>query len=837
VLRRAWRRLWATPIFTVFAVGSVALGVGVTTAIYAVVASLTGSSLAIPHGDRVGLVVGSDPLDGRRLSWRSVISRADLEDLRRTGGAFQDAAVSARFVQSVVAPSTAEVASGEAVTGNYFSLLGLAPSRGRLIQPGDDAAPSRIAVLGYHYWRTRFGGDPGALGQILRIGGEPFEIVGVGPQEFSGLTDRIQSATAVFVPFGSTTMFPNSAAPPEDPTDRRRRQLSVLVPLATDDATSQLAEQARAVGKRLDAAFPIDMRLSPDAAPQRIARAWSVRSIEEASRQADRAFFARSELMVLALVALVLVVACTNLANLVLARASGRHYELTVRRALGAPRLRLVLEELVETGILAALGAAGAFVIGRTLIVWFSGVSLPVSQAMVIQLEPNVTAATLFVASGSVLASLAVFGLAPALQITRDQLRPSLSTDGGTGGHFQWRARRRLISLQVAISLSFFLIAAFAVRIVLGERTRASGIDVDRLAVGVLNLRLPPWDETSSRAAVDRLLALTPSQPDIESLAVTSGMPFGTTFTPIAGLSRPDQPDLPGRKQYVHAMWLTATPSVFRTFGVGLVRGRGFTEHDVAGTDAVAVLSEHTAHQVFGTADPVGRQMLLRNVLNMTERDVSATLTVIGVAADTDTQHRYSRDIGTVYVPLAQHFEPLLTIAARTTGDPSRLGGSLRALAQRADPDLVVDRPLPAALVVTGAYVLVDVVSRVAGGLAVLALVLSMAGLFGVLSHLVSRRTREMGLRMALGADPGRIRRLILGDGLRPVFVGIGIGWVVGLLVRLLLRAAYDTALSGTDLIVFGLAPLPILAAAAAACYWPARRASRVAPNEALREL
>jgi ABC-type antimicrobial peptide transport system permease subunit len=187
-------------------------------------------------------------------------------------------------------------------------------------------------------------------------------------------------------------------------------------------------------------------------------------------------------------------------------------------------------------------------------------------------------------------------------------------------------------------------------------------------------------------------------------------------------------------------------------------------------------------------------------------------------------------------VPLAQHFEPVLVLLGRTAGDPAGLVTTLRSLAQRADPDLVLDRASTAALAVTGMYVLVDVVSRLAGALAALALGLGMVGLFGVLSHLVSRRTREMGLRMAVGADPRQIRLLVLGDGLQPVGSGLAMGYLLAAGVRLLVRVAYNSPLSAGDALVFLLAPLPIVAAAILASYWPARRASRVHPNAALRD-
>jgi hypothetical protein len=269
---------------------------------------------------------------------------------------------------------------------------------------------------------------------------------------------------------------------------------------------------------------------------------------------------------------------------------------------------------------------------------------------------------------------------------------------------------------------------------------------------------------------------------------------------------------------------------------VRIIRGRAFDERDGTGTARVAVLSEAAARDLFGTADAVGRELLIRTQQGLDDSRVSP-VTVIGVASDTDTQTRFSRDAGTVYLPLAQHFERGLLLVGRTAGEPMDIVLPLQRLARDADPDLVVDRLGPAAPQIAGAYVLVGVISRVAAGLAVLAMVLAMAGLFGVLSHLVARRTREMGVRMALGADAGRIRSLVMGDGLRPVVGGIAIGLIVGALVRFLLSRTYQSPVSMEDVLVFAAAPVPILLSGLVACYWPARRAARVDPNTALREL
>lgn len=837
MFRRAWRRLRAAPIFTAFAVASIALGVGVTTAIYSVVASLTDVTMNVPNGHRVAALSGLSTISARP-AWRAAIARADFFDLQQASATWKDAAVSASFAQSLVTPSQSELISGEAVNSAYFRMLELLPAAGRLLQAADDASPTRIAVLSHRFWRTRLGADPAVVGSTVRIGGQPFEIVGVAPEAFGGLIDRLGAYTAVWVPIGATAMFPSNASPPEDPQDRRRQQLSVLISLPSGSAASALAQEVHAIGARLDAQFPLALRFSDDGAPQKVARNWTVRSIDEINREAE-AQFGRGRTLVMALVALVLVVACTNLANLVLARASGRLHELAVRRALGASRARLILEELAETGLIAALGGLGAFVVGRALMVWFGSASLPVADTLVLQITPRFDATTAGVAAGSLLGSLVIFGLAPAIQVTRVPLRAQLATDGGATGRLRWRARRRLIALQVAISLAFTLVAAFAVRVAVGERLRSSGIDVGNLAIGFLNFRMQPWTETRAREAIDRLLALAPSQSGIEAVAVSSGVPFGTNYTPHAEVGLPSLASTNGDNGFSYAPLVAATPTIFRVLGVEIAAGRAFGPEDVQGSTPVIVLSRRTARDVFGqdTAAVVGRQVALRLGLRSVGDGDVRLVTVIGVAADTDTQHRYSRNSGAVYVPLSQHYEPTLSMVARTDGDPADLIPVMKTLARRADPDLVVDRPATAAMALTGAYVLIGVISRTAGSLALLALVLAMAGLFGVLSHLVSRRTREMGLRIALGADPSRIRKLVLADGLRPVVAGIVLGAAAGLIARMLIASAYASPISAGDIVIFVAAPIPILLAAVGACYWPARRASRVDPNEALREL
>jgi putative ABC transport system permease protein len=595
-----------------------------------------------------------------------------------------------------------------------------------------------------------------------------------------------------------------------------------------------MAAEVAAIGVRLDTAFPVEAARAEGADAQVKPRRWSVRTLEAVDREMEGRFLT-AELAITSIVGLVLVVACTNLANLVLARGSSRVHEIAVRRALGASRARVVADQLAESVLLAAMGAVGAFLVTRSLLVWFGGANLPIGPGVVTQLDPRLDLPTLTLAALSVLASLVVFGLAPALQLTRAQLRPALSGEGGSTSHVQWRTRRTLIAVQVMISLSFFLIAAFAVRMVSDERAQPSGIDVDRLAMGRLGFYAPQWNEPAIREMVDRLQAVDGSQPGLESVTVMSGMPFGTTYTPGANVTTTDKPFLSGRQGYPSAMLISATPSVFATLGVPIVKGRGFDARDSAGSQPVAVLSGATARQLFGTTDVVGRECLLSPFWAYSESPDVTTVVVIGIAGDTDTTQRGLRRNGVIWVPLAQRFSSTLVLVGRTSGDPAALVPTLKALVKRADPDLALDAASTAALTVTGLSVLLGIVSELAGWLAVLALALGMAGLFGVMSHLVSRRTREMGVRVALGAEPQEIRALILRDGLQPVASGLTMGYLIAAAVRLLIRSGYQSPLTMNDAVVFVLAPLPILVAAFLACYWPAKRASGVDPNVALR--
>jgi predicted permease len=822
-LRLAARRLWATPLFLVFAVVSLALGIAVTTAVYSVLYSIFWQPLDVTDPQRLMFVTG--PISGSgRLGWRGLMSRPDFRDLNDGQSSFSDLAASLPLSQSLVSDRVSEIVDGESVSGNYFRTLGIQAVMGRTIQPADDTAVASVVVISHRLWRHRFGADPGIVGRSVRIGSRVFEIVGVMPESFTGLQRAQGLSASMWIPTRAAEQFANRAA--VDPADRDRRQLSVLGRLKPGRTAQNAAAELAAIGNRLDAALPLHNVLHDGRRPV-IPRRWSGALVNDRNLDAPPV---RVDVLILGLVALVLVVACTNLANLMLARGTMRQHEIAVRRALGATRWRLVRELCIEGVIIATLGGVAALLVTRVLLVVMT-VELPIPRGT-FSLESRLNLPALIVASGTLLLSLLVFGLEPAIQLTRRSVAVDLAGGSGTAGTPRSRRQRTLIRWQVAISTCFFLVAAVLGRILVAEVRSDPGIALNNLALATVHFTFQGWDEARARRALDVAVDAARDEPGIESVSVSSGMPFGLSMTPYADLSTPDKPIVrPGRYEGGHV--LASTPEIFRTLGVQIVRGRPFDLRDDAGARPVVVVSEHGARMLFGSVDAIGREVLVQ----VWGRPPAKTFTVVGVARDTDTDRRMSRSGATLYVPLAQHYEPNLALVARTSGDPAAAARMLQMAVRKADPDLGTGTAGPATMLLAGQFVAARVGGMLAGTLGLLTLVLAMVGLYGVQTHIVMRRTREVGVRMALGATDNQIERMVLLEGFRPVLSGLVLGLTFGVIARLGLRALIAAAIEIFDPIAFSVIPIVLFAAAFLACYLPARRAARVDPNVALRHL
>jgi putative ABC transport system permease protein len=531
-------------------------------------------------------------------------------------------------------------------------------------------------------------------------------------------------------------------------------------------------------------------------------------------------------------VALVLAVACTNLANLVLARGGARQHEIAVRRALGASRLRLVREQCAESLLLATAGGLAAYVVFQGLCVLMDAefnLVLPWGGRWILAVRPVPDAKALWIATGSLLVSLVVFGLEPALQLTRSRdLRGELAAGVGVLGAPKTRRQRTLLRWQVAISAGFFVLATLFVKDTIAEARHDPGIDLTRLGVAVLNFRTQQWDEARVRRTVDRVVEEARKDQAIESVSVSTGMPLGLPAMRLT-LSQPDTATA-GESDRYGATGVAATPSLFKTIGVPILRGRGFDDRDQAAAAPVVVLSEFTARRLFGTSDAVGRSVVVQGHFRV-------TATVIGIARDTDVGYVFGETRPVVYLPLTQRYEPFLAIVARSSGDLAMAVRALRAALRQVDPDLAVEVIGTGRTVLAGASVFRRAAGVTALALGVLTLALAMVGLFGIQSHTVSHRTREIGVRLSLGASPGQIKRMVLKDGYRPVAEGLAIGLFIGVIGRAIVRAYTDLEVSVLDPWLFFVVPIPLIVAAFCACYFPAHRAAGVDPNVALRHV
>jgi predicted permease len=821
----AWRRVSSTPLFSIFAVLTLALGIGATTAIYSIIHSVLGP----PPGVRdIESIVNVYHWPGSNMAMNG-LSYGDYLDFRSRQTVFQDVTAWSPFRPSFTANGQSETSFGEIVDGSYFHVLGVNAELGRTLQPADAAPGSPLVVVISHgVLQHMFGGSPDIIGRTLKINGRNFEIVGVAPAAFCGLSGNGIIHNSLWVPLGA-----GPSPPGFDPNDRSQRWLRVKGRLRPGRTMAEAAAEIRGIGAQLDLAFPIGKDRDPRMAAFERSRKWSVRSAAEVRiDESLESIIGPMTWTIMAAVILVLLVACTNIANLMLARASGRRHELAVRLALGASRGNLVRGLLAECGIIA--GAGGVVGIGVARVCLFLlGNDMNVSIGIPLHLVPRLDFAVIVVSAFATMLALIVAGLVPALQSTRADLRSVMATDGFHGAGPRWRGRRVLIAAQVAVSVILLSITALCVSQVRQQSHANTGFEVEPLALALVDFASQGYEESRVRQIVGATLQQMANRPDVDAVAATSGLPpadlsVSLLTTPYCWLDRS------GGKDKLLAVLVAGTPGVFRTLGISIKRGRAFNESDTKASAPVIVVNETAARKLFGTDDVIGRELNFQRQRWGDKQEHPVEIRrVIGVAADYDNYH-----VESVYLPLDQHYEGFLVLSVRANQKPDRLVGPLRQSLRSVDPEVAVAQAGTGPAIVFGPSELYpQIMAGVAGALGSLALVLALAGLYGVLSHVVARRTWEVGVRMALGASPGGVIGMVLWDGLRPVIFGILAGTAVGAAARVLIQPQFARMLPQQNVIALISVPILLLTAGFAACYLPAQRAARINPNAALREL
>lgn len=819
-IRLALRRLRLAPVFTVFAVASLALGIGVSTAIYSAVRTLFWTPLGIANAEElVGITSG-------RV--RTSMSWLDFQDLRAQQTSFRTLAASSSIRTALASSHGADVIVGEAVSGEYFSVMGVIARYGRLLTPADERQSSRVAVISERFWRSHFGGDPAVVGQTVRLGGVAFEVAGVVQGPFHGLESYLPGS--VWVPITSvprlgerTSAFSLWASL----TDRRIGRFVVSGRLKTGAPVERALNEVALLGSRLDGAYPL-------AREQR--RQWTLRMHATERPESEGANTIAG--MILSSVGILLLVACSNLANLALAKGTSRSEDTAVRSALGASRWRLIREQLIESGIVVVTGGAlGLWLLSA--LVDFLTLDLPIGPGYAMAFRPDVNGTVLAASIVSMVLAAVVFGLWPAWQGTRPDVRARLGSAAGATPP-RWRLHRNLVAWQVCGCVALTLVAAMTQRIIGVVGRYLPDVPTAKLAVAQLEFSLSDKGEAEARRLVEAVSAGLRREPGIDRVVASTGMPVAYLGARNSyRVTTAEAPFDAGHDVSEFATVIGTTPGLFEVLGLALIRGRGFTDRDDAAAPRVTVINERLARTLFSSTDVVGRTVVINRSARLTAQFGSPeAFTVVGVTGNPDGSPRTSRGEAYVFVPWAQRYEPgaavMITVRAAA---PSAAVGVVRTVIRRVDPELPVSLAGTGAVVLQGPFFILRVIYGLSTALAALSLVLAMAGLFGVLSHVVLRRTREIGIRIALGADRARIFRMVLRDGLYPVAKGIVLGLTIGAGARMAVRAWVVTDISAFEPLAFILIPLPFVLAAIVACYVPAARASRVDPNVALRDL
>ncbi|MDX1384121.1 MAG: ABC transporter permease, partial [Thermoanaerobaculia bacterium] len=762
-IRYALRRLLAKPGFTATAVLSLAVGVGANAAIFSLVNALLIRDVPLADPERLVNVYLSTP----DFEY-GTLSHPDYDDLVAGSEAvFEGVATSQMVIGQTEVDGVPSTVLGEAVSGNYFEVLGVEAALGRALGPSDAVAPGAhpVVVLSHGQWQKQFGGDPEVVGQSLRLAGRPFEIVGVAPESYPGNTRGVSPA------FYASRMM-----------------IDVIQGSSRSDLENR-GNHSNMVKARLRPGVSI---AEAQGVVDGIAAHLREQEIDDWDPEGGFALIPTREVlffpaydrwlratawMLSAVVGLVLLLACTNLAGFLLAQAVDRKKEISLRLALGATRADLVAQLLAESLLLASVGGAIGVATAAALLRVPVEIEILVPVGLDLSLDATVLAYSLAI---TLLAGLAL-GLAPALQSSRPDVASTLKEEGAGGGQpGKLRLRNVLIGTQVAISTVLLVAAGLFLRSF--EKTLAADPGFGRDPAAVIGLLVPAtrFDEPQARRYLETLLDRFEAHPGVEDVGLTSRLHL-TAFSTSNGEYNVDGFDPPPGREGHGADRTIVDPGFFAAAGVRIVRGRNFDEHDLPDSTPVAIVSEVLADRFFPGADPTGRY--LRGV------DGDDDLMIVGVASDAKVRSLGEEPRSFVYYPLSQRYTGFLTVVARTSRNPDVLAAELLAIAKDHDPDFWAIRvttmerhigtmTLPARL----NAVLLTIFAGIAVSLAAI-------GLYGIVSYAVSQRTREIGIRRSLGAEGGEVVRMLMATGMRPVALGAAVGVALSLLVSRLLSS------------------------------------------------
>ncbi len=753
-IRYGLRMLRKSPGFTAIAVLTLALGIGANTAIFSVVDSFLLRPLPVKDSGQITVLARQQ----KNTVLSPLFSYPEYEDLRQQGSSeFSDMLAYRMGRDGLSVNGHADRIISSFVTGNYFTMLGLKPFLGRMIlsSEGQTAGADPVIVLGYDYWRTHFGSDPSVVGKSVSIDGHVFTIVGVAPESFHGLNAVVRNMQA-YMPIGMMTVEGDLSS--NFMTDRNGRSFIVFGRLKQGVNVKEAQTALNVVARRLAEEHPQDEKdVALAVFPELLARPLPVR---------HNPLIAISVLF-MGLAALVLLLACFNVANLLLVRATVRQREMAIRAALGGTRSRLVRQLLTESLILAFLGGGAGILVGE----WGSAMIGSINFHMDVPLLLNfgfdwrVFTSALFCAALTGI----IVGIVPAVRASRTDLNEVLHGGGRTLSGTHQKLRSVLVVAEIAGSLVLLIVAALFTRSLQDAQKMNLGFDPH----GVLNVTMDPnevgYSEAQGREFYKQLLDHVRALPGVESASLAFSVPMGETHTSktlnIPGYTPPAGQSAPSVFNNI------VSPGYFKTMRMPMVRGRVFTDADDKNSQRVAIVNETMAVRFWPHQDVIGRTF-------SSAGDPKETYRIVGIVKNARYITVFEEHEAYFFVPLAQDYVSMETLQVRTLGDPGTMMGELQRQVEDLAPGLPMFnvQTMGEALGSVAGFLLFRLGAALAGTLGFLGLVLVLVGVYGVVSYAASQRTHEIGIRMALGAQPGAIRKLIVRQGIFLVARGLGVG-------------------------------------------------------------
>jgi putative ABC transport system permease protein len=800
-LRLAFRQLAKSPGFSLLAIVALALGIGANTAMFSIINTLFLRPLPYAEPARLMQLTSSLPerqLVGAAFSYPRFLAVRDGQQV------FSDITFGTFNAFTVTGRGDPVQVQGFHAGANYLPVLGVQPQLGRFFNADEDRpGGADVVVLSHDYWMKNYNGDKAVLGQPLTIDGKPHTIIGVLPPALSQFP---LNQTQLWLPRPPevTSVVPSQL-------NGGAFMFQVLARLKPGVSLEQAREAVKVLAAGYAAAHPKNV----DAPSAALVNPW-LDDLVGNQRPTFVALFGA--------VGCVLLIACANVANLLLARFAGRRKEIAIRFALGASRGRVIRQFMIESVLVAACGAA----LGVLLAQWGLAAFLQVGQNFIprsleIGIDPRVLA---FTAGLALLTGLGM-GLVPALQAARHDVNEALksSSRGSTGTVQENRFRQGLLVGEIALSLVLLISASLLLTSFVRLQHVAPGFKPEGLFVGFLNL--PPNqypDKPSLANFYHRLLERVAAIPGVKSAALNDSLPLtgSNSQAPIAVGGRA----LPPLGERTLALRHLVSPGAFATLGIPLRSGRDFDERDSPTVPHVVIINQTMARQFFGDVDPIGQKL----VTGMGQ----ITSEIVGVVADNHSNDLTTPPVPEYFLPVLQRPETFSSLVVRTEGDPAGLTGAVRTALKEIDPGLPLLNPQPFTTLTAQSTANQRMIMVLLGAFAGLALVLASIGVYSVMAYIVGQRTSEIGIRMALGASPGEVQRMVVTQGLKLATGGILLGVAAAIGFTRLLQTFLFEVQATDPLTYVGLSGL-IAAVAFCACWFPARRASRIDPLVALR--